>query len=414
MKPMEPRPSVALTSAMRAFLYASFALTSASLLFSMLARVFKLPFPYTYPYYYSPGNLTSDFTAFRPKFASYGTSAFFTTQNGYFMYPAPLAHIIRFFFRLSHPMVFFFVVLLLIGAILTVAFALVLRRRGLSWNQTILFTAGTLITSYPYLFLLQRWNVEVFVWLPSMFGIWFFCTGRYRAAALCFGVATSLKLYPFMFFGLFLPRRKYGAMALGAATAILITVVSLWWIGPTLSAAFAWNSAQLQAFSKQFSGGVVALGYDHSFFGLLKFSMLHWRMDFATFSRPYTAVAACISVVLYFTRIRHMPLANQIIVLSILSVCLPPVSFDYTLVSLYGAVLMLCVMSLQAQKKGTRVPALTMYLVLFALVLTPESYIVWSEARYGAQLRCFVMIVILVMALRKPLPEFLVDEALPA
>jgi predicted permease len=44
-------------------------------------------------------------------------------------------------------------------------------------------------------------------------------------------------------------------------------------------------------------------------------------------------------------------------------------------------------------------------MVLFALIFTPQSYIIYHAVRYGAQLRSICLIVMLVMALAKPLPE---------
>jgi hypothetical protein len=101
----------------------------------------------------------------------------------------------------------------------------------------------------------------------------------------------------------------------------------------------------------------------------------------------------------------RLPLPNQILALSILSVTMAPVSYDYTLLNLYPAFAMLTVLAIQAQRRGTEVPHLTTYMVLLAIILTPESYIIFRAVRFGAQLRTICMIVMLVLSLKTPLPE---------
>jgi hypothetical protein len=110
-------------------------------------------------------------------------------------------------------------------------------------------------------------------------------------------------------------------------------------------------------------------------------------------------------VALYFLRMWRLPLSNQILALSVLSVTLAPVSYDYTLLNLYPAFAMLAVLALQAQRRGGRVPHITAYMVLFAIVLTPQSYIIFHAIRYGAQLRTICLIVMLILALTTPMPE---------
>jgi hypothetical protein len=112
----------------------------------------------------------------------------------------------------------------------------------------------------------------------------------------------------------------------------------------------------------------------------------------------------------------RLPLPNQILALSVLSVTLAPVSFDYTLLNLYPAFAMLAVLAIQAERRGSAVPDMTAYMVLFALILTPQSYVIYHAVRYGAELRSVCLIVMLVLALKTPLPEALprtTEESVP-
>ncbi len=176
-------------------------------------------------------------------------------------------------------------------------------------------------------------------------------------------------------------------------------------VGPTIAAASRWNSEQIAAFSKYYVGGISGVGYDHSFFGLVKAVTLRWHPNYFAWARRYTITVAIISVALYFLRLWRLPLPNQILALSILSVTLAPVSYDYTLLNLYPAFAMLAVLTLQAQRQGTRVPHITAYMILFAIILTPESYVIYHAVRYGAQVRTICLIIMLGLALITPISE---------
>jgi hypothetical protein len=399
-----------LPGALKVFLLLSTGLTLVSFVYTIVCRSLGLGLPYSFPYYYVPGNMFQDFYSFHDKFLQWGTPAFFEhSQFGYFMYPAPLVHVFRFLLGFHHAQTHFLCILLLTSVGLALAFVRILRRQGLRLAQCILFAGATALLSYPLLLLLQRWNIEFLVWLVGSIGVWSFLTGRTNVAAVFIGVAASLKFYPFIFLGLFLPRRRYGGFLLGLATFAAATLLSLYFIGPTIAAAAHWDSEQIAAFSKYYVGDVWALGYDHSFFGLCKAATLHWHPNYYAWARPFSIAIALLSVALYFLRIWSLPLPNQVLALSILSVTLAPLSFDYTLLNLYPAFAMLAVLAIQAQRRAAQlprpVPHLTATMVLFALIFTPQSYIILHGVRYGAQLRAICLIAMLVLALTTPLSE---------
>jgi hypothetical protein len=391
---------------LKVFLLLSAGLTILSFVYTIVCRRLGLGLPYSFPYYYVPGNMFQDFYSFHEKFRQWGTPAFFAPRPfGYFMYPAPLVHVFRLLLGLPHAQTTFLCLLLLTAAGLALAFVSILRDHGLSASQRLLFAGATTLLSYPLVLLLQRWNIEVLVWLVGTIGVWCFLTGRANAAAVFIGVAASMKLYPIIFLGLFLPRRKYGGFLVGIAIFAAVTLLSLYFIGPNLAAAARWNAEQMSVFSKYYVGDIWALGYDHSFFALVKATTLHWHPNYFAWARPYSITVAVLSVALYFLRVWTLPLPNQVLALSILSVTLAPLSYDYTLLNLYPAFAVLAVLAVQAQHRRTVVPHLIAIMVLFALIFTPESYIVFGAVRYGAQLRTICLIAMLVLALTTPLPE---------
>jgi hypothetical protein len=392
--------------ALKVFLLLSIGLTSLSFVYAIICRHMNMGLPYSFPYSYAPGVMFSDFLIFTDRFRHWGTPAFFDhEQLGYFMYPAPLVHVFRFFLGLPHRQSCYLLTLLTVAAFFALAFIQILRKQGLATTQSLLLVASTVLLSYPLIFDFQRGNIEFLVWLVSTIGVWCFFTGRTNTSAVFLGLAASLKLYPIIFFGLFLPRRKYGGFLLGLVAFGAVTLLSLYSIGPTIAAASRWDNEQLAAFSKYYVGGTAGVGYDHSFFGLVKAFTLRWHPNYFAWARPYTITVALISVALYFLRMWRLPLPNQILALSVLSVTLAPVSYDYTLLNLYPAFAMLAVLALQAQRRGGRVPHMTTYMVLFAIILTPQSYIILHAVRYGAQLRTICLLLMLILTLTSPMPE---------
>lgn len=399
------QPAVArLPYPLRVFLLLSAALTILSFAYSILCRRLGAGLPASFPYYYVPGDMFNDFFAFNDKFRQWGKPDFFRVQ-GYFMYPAPLAHVFHVLLAIPHARSFFGLLLATVTALLCAVFYRILRRQQLAAAPGMLFVAATALLSYPLLFLFQRWNIEFVIWLVTSVGIGCFLSGRYRTGAAVIGVAASLKFYPFIFLGLLLPRRRYGSFAIGVAAFAAVTLLSLYGIGPTVAQAARWDSEQIAAFSKYFVGNVWGLGYDHSFFALTKALTLHLHPDYFRWARPYSIIIGLTSVALYFLRMWRLPVSNQVLALSVLSVTMAPVSYDYTLLNLYPAFLLVVVLVLQAARRGAGVPYIRTYMVLFAMIFTPQSYIVIGGVRYGAELRAVCLLMMLVLSLRTPLPE---------
>jgi hypothetical protein len=399
--------SVSLPYAMRVFLLLSSGLTFLSLAYTLICRLLGSGLPASFAYYYVPGDMFTDFFLFHEKFIHWGTPRFFRHEyadGGYFMYPAPLAHVFHVLLNIPHPRTCFAFLMFVVIVTLGLSFVRILISEGLSVSASIMFVGVTALMSYPLLFVLQRWNIEILLWFISSVAVWSFFTGRTTVASVFTGLAASLKFYPFIFLGLLLPRRKYAAFALGVAVSVGVTVLALYGIGPTIAAAAKWDSEQIAAFGKYFVGALWALGYDHSFYGLFKTATMHWHPNYIVWAHRYTITMAIVCTVLYFVRIWRLPLPNQILVLSVLCVTLAPISYDYTLLNLYPAFAMLVVLALRAERGAPLVPHLMAYMILFAMIFTPQSYVIFRAVRYGAQVRAICLLVLLILALISPIP----------
>ena len=146
-------------------------------------------------------------------------------------------------------------------------------------------------------------------------------------------------------------------------------------------------------------------GVDHSLFALYKCIAVALGHDPANFLQSlsiYLALSALGGTLLYFLRIRHLPLLNQLLILTIASINFTAFSGDGTLLHLYYPFALLLFLTLGAWKRRTQVPGLLPALLCFAVLLAPESYLVAGEWRFEGEVKCLILGYLLVLALRHP------------
>lgn len=354
------------------------------------------------------GHYTSlDLLCFSDRFAFFHQLRFFTgphTQE--FNYPAPIAIFLELFFLLTpDPAMLYFGFGVFCFTVAGVLFARALSRRGVLPLGALLFTVSLLVCAYPVQLLLLLGNTELAVWICTALGVWAHVTRRSWLAAVCFGLATSMKYFPLVYFGLLLARRQYRQTLAGIATAVLSTLLSLAILGPTIRIAYVGLSDGVQVFADRYINRFNDLesGIDHSIFNVVRYVMhaYHFDGNIPDGSLPYLASAAALGLACYVWRIRKLPTFNQVLALAVASVLLPPVSHDYTLIHLLAPLAMLLLQIVeQPPARGT--PAWTwtaVTLSLFALLFAGENYLIVDELRLGGELKAIVLVSLFFVAL---------------
>jgi hypothetical protein len=344
-----------------------------------------------------------------PLFKELHTSAFFSpSQPVPFMYPAALAPVYGLFLPLADRPLELRAVLLLLVLLPAFFLARRLARTGLTSLQSAFFIAASVILSYPLLFELRQGNSELIVCLIVGGGVWCFLRERWQAAAVLFGIAGAMKLFPFVYLGLFLAKRRYSGMLTAVLTAIVVTLASLRYINPSI--AFAWHGIGINLAYYQETVALAVrqeLGFDHSVFGLIKtlIASAHLPAE-ATNLKPilrgYMAIAACGGVALFFLCIRHLPVINQVMCLCVASILLPPVSFDYTLLHLYIPWAMLVVFAVQQKHRFT--PGLTAVFLCFGVLMSIQTEVILDRRSYSGQIKALALVALMVLALKFPFP----------
>lgn len=404
---MTTRPRASLPSVVNGFWIGIVLSTLAGILIcAYYGLVRHMGYPRSWPLFL-PAARFSDFTIFQGRFQHFHSMAFYAAPGLPFTYPAPVAMIYEFYYNFTpRPLAFFLATIMLAGIIPAALFGRALIRRGLRPNVAYSFAATLVLTSYPLALMIDRANMEIMVWIVLAIGMWAYATGRLRTAAVFFGVAASLKLFPFVYLALFVPRRQYKMLALGIASFIGTTILSLWILGPTIRVAAKGVADGLLFFKTVYMSQlhVDENGFDHSLFSLIKTCVLYVRpsFDLRPLLSDYLAFTALAGLLLYFLRIWRLPQVNQVFALAISSILFTAFSGDGTLIHLYIPLAMLVFFAIDQQRLGRKTRGLPAAFACLVFLLTPENYILRHGIRYGSQFKSLILLVLFTIVLIYP------------
>jgi hypothetical protein len=347
-----------------------------------------------------------DLLEFIPVYGLLHTDAFFQgVGRSRVAYPPLGAVIYAVIYATKHPVLFYRAVaaLWLAGGVLGVKHTLM--KLGIAEWAATLFPLTLVVASFPIAGLLQQGNIELFMWIAAGLGMWLFLRGRDDAAAVLFGLAAAVKLYPLILLGLLLPRGKWRAFGVGVATFVGVTVLSLAWLGPSVSV--AWHGSVQNVFGYQ--GYRVAefswheLAANHSVFGVVRFLSKIAGVSPAKLSVAYYAGGAGVMGLAYFGRLWKMPEANQLLALTTFMVMFPPVSYFYALVHLYAPFLVLLFLAIRAEQAGRKIAGLRGTVMLFVPIFASFTVFTYPHKFfYGGLIQAVLLMVMFVCSLEYP------------
>jgi hypothetical protein len=362
---------------------------------------------YPQPHYNPLGGARyEDLMEFPPVYRLVHTAAFFEGTGGSRVaYPPLGAALYALIYATGHAVGFYLstAAAWLAGAVWGVRRALL--RSGIGGVTATLFPLTVALVSFPIAGLLQRGNVELFLWILAALGVWAFLRGKDDAAAVLWGLAAAAKLYPVVFLALLLPRRRWRAFAVGVGTLVGATLLAMKWLGPSMGV--VWRGSLASVFGYQ--GKRVAqwtlheLAANHSVFGWAKFAAMVARVPLEMLTLPYYAFGALVLAGAFFGRLWRMPAANQVLALTAFMVMLPPVSYFYTLVHLYAPWLMLVLVAIRAERAGVQVRGLTLTMLLFVPLFA--SFMLFTFPRvllFGGLVQACLLMVLFGCAVRFP------------
>jgi len=359
-----------------------------------------------------------DFTA---QFRFFHQAAFFH-QPSVFLQPPPLAVAYRIVFLFgSHALTAFCATLVLGFLVADLLFMRCLIRRGVATMPAAGLAALTLLFAWPVWFDLKQGNLECILWIALATGVYAFFHRRPFAAAACFALAASMKIYPLLYLGLLLARKQYRAFFFGLGVAAATLLLSLWLVCPDMSESWHGMLTGLGLFHSNFILAYQSAegGLDHSLFSLVKlllaalgrFGLLQNPAFMSHLTATYFAVVAISGIALWIVRIRHLPAVNQLLALTVAAILLPPVSFEYTLMHLYlpWSLLVLVAIQTDGQNREERPSALPAGLLpvflLLAVLVSPLTELMHHGWGLAGECKAVLLLLLFLLALKYPFPS---------
>ena len=286
-----------------------------------------------------------------------------------------------------------------------------LMRAGINGVTATVFPLTMATISFPIARLVVEGNVELALWILTAAGVWAYLKdsrGGDDAAAVLWGLAAAMKLYPAVMLILFLPRGRWRAFALGVAAFAGATVLALWWLGPTMGV--AWRGSIQNVFGYQ---GIRAgewslreLAANHSAFTLAKMLAMMTGLSLKKLTLPYYAVGAVAMGWAFFGKLWKMPEANQLLAVTAFMVLFPPVSYFHTLVHLYAPLLVLLLVAIRAERAGVSVAGLRGTVMLFVPLFAAWTLFTFPRVYvFDGLVQAALLVALFGCALRFPFAE---------
>lgn len=293
----------------------------------------------------------------------------------------------------------------------------------------------TLLTAFPVIIMIDRGNIEAVMWGLVLLGLLAYLRGRFLTSAILWAVAAAMKISPGMLFALFLSKRKYRMLFVGIAVAATFTLLSFLQVGPTIHQAMLDSSRSAPYLINTFILGRHYPWFDESIFGAVKEVLsVHAYMTNGhhqlprvlpvtrTALRIYNFVAPVGTLLLYWFRLRRLPLLNQFIAYVVLFTILPQVSYEYKLAYLYlvwGVFLYFILTDVVSGEVAVSRSSIYIMLLSCAVIFAPLSYLRITHGvvilAFGGQIKLGFLFLILLTVCRVPMPSSLFgDLQLPA
>ena len=392
---------------------------------SVRAYVLHRPYPYN-TLLYDPTVRFTDWTDCAKRIQHFGEPNLLGANGGY-GYPAATVYLFLLFVKFFHNSLHAYLFAALATFILSTLFFSVRVRRLTKDKLPQIAIWLTLIMGYPLLFLLDRGNIEVFLWLFVLLGVLAFIRNRPYTAAMLFAIAASMKIYPVLFLLLLLPKRQYKAAAFGAVAVGVLSFLAILGIGPDVRDTMQTMSNNAAAIKEVYFVRLNApsVRFDHSVFGGMKQAIhlyLHSRhLDSAAnpprFEREmhiYGILAPLFFVLLYLGRLRRMPILNQFMAITLCCLLLPYLSGEYTLVHVYliwAAFLWFLLTDVRSGLVPLSGRRASLMMLCFALTIAPLSFMVIARSSgISGQVKCVALIALLGAIVATPMPSSLFGD----
>ena len=229
--------------------------------------------------------------------------------------------------------------------------------------------------TYPFLFTMDRGNIEILLFVFLLLFLFFFKQRRTVLSALFLSFAIAMKAFPVVLILLYVPQKKYREIifSIGIAASLTLGSLVLFKGGIYANIEFLMHGSNLSSGNlASFTGANNIVQRGVSLFTLVKIFLIEtgWilKVNMRNFLSNYIAVAALsfaplAAYVVFMEKILWM----QVALLVFAMLLLPQISADYKLIHIYLP-LLLFIISEDLSKMDL------LYLIFFSLLLIPKDY----------------------------------------
>lgn len=171
-----------------------------------------------------------------------------------------------------------------------------------------------LVTSWPLLLLMERANIELVVLCLTLGGSLSYWREPPRWAAVLWGLAASMKIYPVILLALFFKRKHLGTLCYGLTVFTASLLFSFWWVGPSIEIAAVGTLHGVTGFVSGYTyqARTGELGFDHSFLAALKSPLTIHRLHVGSkaiglIGHLYIYGVLLSTCVAFYIRVQHLP-----------------------------------------------------------------------------------------------------------
>lgn len=252
-------------------------------------------------------------------------------------------------------------------------------------------TVSIALLSYPFLFALNRANLEIVIFIMSYITIYLFYKKRYMWSAVFLSVAIAFKAIPAIFLVLFLSEKRIKEIAVSLILAGVLTIIPLLTFPGGLIANLNRFMENATDYTNAYVIGHGGLAYGHSLWGVMKIMLfiIFRKLALIDLTVFYNIFQYAVLIILFMT-IPYILLIEKlywkkVTLLAFSLLLFSPVSADYKLLHVFIPLFFFI-------NKNSYDKVDWVYLVLFALLLIPKNYFNTHELNIGIVINPLVML----------------------
>ena len=135
------------------------------------------------------------------------------------------------------------------------------------------------------------------------------------------------------------------------------------------------------------------LAANHSLFVWAKFAAAAARFPVGSVGTTYFLCGAVLFVAVYFGKVRKLPVANQVLFVTLFMVMFPPISYFYTLTHLYAPWALLVMLAVRTERGDVRLAGLRGTILWFLPVFAAFTLFTFRHALlFGGLIQSAVMV----------------------